>query len=372
MSRNAWRTVWGGALGAWFWLAAVAAADEVKIDSETFGGLEARSIGPAAMGGRIAALDAVMIGGRLTIYVGSAGGGVWKSGDGGTTFESVFNKYAQSIGAVAIDRSRPQTVWVGSGESWVRNSVSVGDGLYKTSDGGDSWERVGLAESEHIARIAIDPRHPDTVYVAVTGHLWNSHPMRGVYRTRDGGKTWQRVLFVNEDTGCGDVTVDPEDPRIVYAGMWQFRRKAWAFSSGGAGSGLYKSSDGGDTWKKVTQGLPEGDLGRVGISIAPSKPNIVYAAVEAKRGGIFRSEDRGQTWKEMNTSANVNVRPFYFGMLVVDPNDPDRLYKPAINLIASDDGGRTLTAIGGGVHSDYHAVWVDPANSEHLMVGTDG
>jgi len=205
---------------------AALAADEVKIDSETFGGLQARAIGPAAMGGRIAALDAMEVEGRLHLWVGSAGGGVWKSMDGGTTFKPVFDKQIQSIGAVAIDRQHPQTVWVGTGESWVRNSVSVGDGIYKTTDGGDNWEKLGLAESERIARIAIDPQHSDTVYVAVTGHLWNKHPMRGVYRTRDGGKTWARVLFVDEDTGCSDVAVDPENPRIVYAGMWQFRRKA--------------------------------------------------------------------------------------------------------------------------------------------------
>ena len=356
-------------------IASVAAADDtIKIDSETFGGLEARNIGPAAMSGRIAALDAVEVEGRLRIYVGSAGGGVWKSNDGGTTFDPVFDKHCQSIGAVAIDRSHPKTVWVGSGESWTRNSVSIGDGIYKTSDGGDNWQKVGLEESERIARIAIDPEHPDTVYVAVPGHLWNRHPMRGVYRTRDGGKTWQRVLFVNEDTGCGDVAVDPENPRIVYAGMWQFRRQPWSFSSGGPGSGLYKSQDGGDTWQKVTRGLPAGDLGRIGIAIAPSDPKTVYATVEAKRGGLYRSQDRGETWEEMNSTNNVTIRPFYFGIVIVDPHDPNRVYKPGIDLVTSDDGGHTFSGIGaqGGVHSDYHAVWIDPKNSERLLVGTDG
>jgi photosystem II stability/assembly factor-like uncharacterized protein len=356
-------------------IASVAAADDtIKIDSETFGGLEARNIGPATMSGRIAALDAVEVEGRLRIYVGSAGGGVWKSNDGGTTFDPVFDKHCQSIGAVAIDRSHPKTVWVGSGESWTRNSVSIGDGIYKTSDGGDNWQKVGLEESERIARIAIDPEHPDTVYVAVPGHLWNRHPMRGVYRTRDGGKTWQRVLFVNEDTGCGDVAVDPENPRIVYAGMWQFRRQPWSFSSGGPGSGLYKSQDGGDTWQKVTRGLPAGDLGRIGIAIAPSDPKTVYATVEAKRGGLYRSQDRGETWEEMNSTNNVTIRPFYFGIVIVDPHDPNRVYKPGIDLVTSDDGGHTFSGIGaqGGVHSDYHAVWIDPKNSERLLVGTDG
>jgi hypothetical protein len=191
--------------------AAVAGADDVKIDSETFGGLRARSIGPAAMSGRITALDAVE-GDRLTVFVGSAGGGVWKSRDGGTTFKPVFDKHPQSIGAVAIDRSNPDVVWVGTGEAWTRNSVSVGEGIYKTSDGGDNWERVGLAESERIARIAIDPLHPDTVFVAVVGHLWNAHPMRGVYRTHDGGTTWERVLFVNENTGGGAPAREAREP----------------------------------------------------------------------------------------------------------------------------------------------------------------
>jgi photosystem II stability/assembly factor-like uncharacterized protein len=353
-------------------LATAAAAQDVKLDSETFGGLQARSIGPAAMSGRVAAMDAAEVEGRLHIYVGSAGGGVWRSRDGGTTFESVFDKHCQSVGALVMDPSDPKTVWVGAGESWVRNSVSVGDGVYKTTDGGESWQRLGLEDSERIARIALDPQRPDTVYVAVTGHLWNGHPTRGVYRTRDGGKTWQRVLFVDEDTGCADVAVNPQDPRIVYAAMWQFRRKPWSFSSGGPGSGLYKSTDGGDTWKKLTKGLPEGDLGRIGISVSPAKPSVVYAAVEARRSGIFRSDDHGETWRETNTGVNVTIRPFYFGMVVADPKDEKRVYKPGINLMVSDDGGGTFTAIGQGVHSDYHAVWVDPANNERILVGTDG
>ena len=352
-------------------LAATAAAEGVKLDAETFGGLRARAIGPAAMSGRIAAVDAIRAP-RLTIWVGAAGGGVWRSRDGGTTFEPMFDKHCQSIGAIAIDRSNPKTVWVGTGEPWTRNSVSVGDGLYKTTDDGDSWTRVGLEDCERIAKIAIDPVHPETVYVAVPGHLWNSHPTRGIYRTRDGGKTWQRVLFVNEDTGGSDVAIDPSNPSLVYAGMWQFRRRPWSFASGGPGSGLYKSADGGTTWKKVTSGMPAGDLGRIGLAIAPGKPNVVYAAIEAKRGGIYRSEDRGETWAEMNTGAFAAVRPFYFGMIAVDPNDENRIYKPGINLVSSDDGGKTLSDVTGGVHSDFHAVWIEPRDSEHILVGTDG
>jgi photosystem II stability/assembly factor-like uncharacterized protein len=352
-------------------VASPARAQDVKLDAETFGGLRARAIGPAAMSGRIAAMDAVE-GERLHLFVGAAGGGVWRSKDAGTTFEPVFDKHNQSIGAIAIDRSDHKTIWVGTGESWTRNSTSVGDGIYKSTDGGDNWTHLGLEDSERIAKIAIDPRHPDTVYVAATGHLWNANAMRGVYRTRDGGKTWDRVLFVNEDVGCGDLALDPENPSIVYAGMWKFRRKPWSFASGGPGSGLFKSTDGGTTWKRITAGMPAGDLGRIGIAVAPSKPNVVYAAIEAKRAGIFRSEDRGETWTAVNTGALASPRPFYFGNIYVDPTDHERVYKPGIQLGASDDGAKTFQPIGDGVHSDYHAMWIDPKDSDRILVGTDG
>ena len=369
------RAPWAALLTAFLAASSVApmaqGADEVKIDSETFGGLRARSIGPAAMSGRIAAIDAVE-GERLTIFVGAAGGGVWKSVNAGTTFKPVFDKHCQSIGAIAIDPGDPQTVWVGTGESWTRNSVSVGDGLYKSTDGGDEWVRAGLEKTERIARIAIDPQRPDTVYVAATGQLWSANQERGLYRTRDGGKTWERVLFVNQDTGCADVAVDPKNPSVVYAAMWQYRRKPWSFSSGGPGGGLYKSSDGGATWKKLSRGLPEGNLGRIGIAVAPSDPKIVYAAVEAKRSGIFRSDDGGESWAETNTGVNVTIRPFYFQHLVVDPANANRVYKCGISFMTSDDGGRTFSPIGGGVHSDFHAIWINPRDNDRILVGTDG
>jgi photosystem II stability/assembly factor-like uncharacterized protein len=352
-------------------LPAIGLAQDVKIDSETFGGLQPRNIGPAAMSGRIAAMDAVE-GDRLTLYVGAASGGVWKSVDGGISFKPVFDKHCQSIGAIAIDRRDVKTVWVGTGETWVRNSVSLGDGIYKTSDGGDTWQRLGLANSERIARIVIDPRHGDTVYVAVTGHLWDAHPERGVYRTRDGGKTWQRVLFVNESTGCADVAMDPEDPNTLYAAMWQFRRQPWTFSSGGPGSGLYKSTDGGDTWKRLTSGLPAGELGRCALSVSPGRTSRVYAFVEAKGSGVYRSDDKGETWTALSTGSGVTSRPFYFSYIIADPKDPDRVYKPATGLFVSDDAGKTFSQIGGGVHSDYHALWVNPDDTDEIWVGTDG
>jgi photosystem II stability/assembly factor-like uncharacterized protein len=354
-------------------------AADVKIDSDTFGGLKARAIGTAVTSGRIAAIAATQ-GDKLTMYVGAASGGVWKSTNGGQNFTPVFDKDTQSIGAIAIDPSKTDTVWVGTGESWVRNSVSVGTGVYKSTDGGENWQFVGLGDSEHISRIVVDPRDGNKVFVCALGHLWNPNAERGVFRTTDGGKTWKKVLFVNEDTGCGDIAVDPQDSRILYAGMWQARRKPWTFSSGGPGSGLYRSTDGGETWQKKTKGLPEGDLGRIGLAPAPSRPSTVYAIVEAKKTALFRSEDLGETWEEMNSSFNVQGRPFYFANVVVDPRDYKRVYKPGYFLTVSDDGGKTFGSVtvgggnfgGGGFHGDTHALWIDPKDPNILLLGTDG
>ena len=356
-------------------LPAVAAA-QVRIESATFGGLRARAIGPAVMSGRITAIDAVAED-PIIIYVGTAGGGVWKSPDGGITFSPVFDEHTQSIGAVAIDPTDEETVWVGTGESWTRNSVSVGTGVYRTTDGGDSWEFMGLADSERIARIVIDPSNGDHVLVCATGHLWDANEERGVYRTTDGGGNWERVLYVDENTGCSDVAIDPQDPRIVYAGMWQFRRWPWFFESGGPGSGLYKSADGGATWKEIAEGLPEGEKGRIAVAVAPSRPSVVYAVVEAEETALYRSDDTGESWKQVNTSSNVQARPFYFAHIVVDPTDFNRVYKPGLSLTVSDDGGKSFTSpffggFGRGVHSDLHALWVNPENEHELVLGTDG
>ncbi|HXF41644.1 MAG TPA: glycosyl hydrolase, partial [Blastocatellia bacterium] len=247
----------------------VAAQTTIKLDSNSFGAIEARHIGPGTTSGRIAAIDGVNSDPRI-IYVGSAGGGVWKSINAGTTFKPIFDKYTQAIGAVTVDQAHPDTIWVGTGESWTRNSVSVGTGVYKSTDAGDSWKFMGLEDSERIARIVVDPKNSDVVYVAATGHLWNSNDQRGLYKTTDGGKTWQRVLFIDKDTGCSDVAVDPQESNIVYAGMWQFRRSPYFFTSGGPGSGMHKSTDGGKTWKRLAKGLPDGELGRIAIAIAPT------------------------------------------------------------------------------------------------------
>ena len=352
-------------------LPAAALGQETKIDAATFDGLRARPIGPATMGGRIAAIDGVA-GDRITLYVGAAGGGVWKSADGGLTYKPIFDKYAQSIGAIAVDPARPRIVWVGTGESWTRNSVSVGDGLYKSTDGGDNWQRVGLDSTERIARIEVDPVHPETLFVAATGRLWSSGGQRGVYRTRDGGKTWERVLHVDDQTGCADIAVDPSDPLTVYAAMWTFRRRPWVFSSGGEKSGLFKSTDGGATWRELRKGLPEGMLGRIAIAVAPSRPSRVYAVVEAKESALYRSDDRGESWTRMNAGANITIRPFYFGRVYVDPKNPDRVYKPALSLSLSEDGGKTFTGAAGAVHSDMHALWINPRNPEQMFIGSDG
>ena len=353
-------------------------ASGVEIDSATLGGLTARSIGPAVMSGRIAAVDAVA-GKTVTVYVGAASGGVWKSTDGGLSFSPVFDDEGQpqSIGAVEIDPSAPDTVWVGTGESWTRNSTSIGRGVFKTTDGGKTWKPMGLEDTERIARVQVDPEDSDTVWVCATGHLWNANEERGVFKSTDGGTTWKKVLYVDENTGCSDLDVDPQEPDVLYAGMWQFRRYPDFFESGGPGSGLYKSTDGGDTWSELTNGLPEGEKGRIAVAVAPSRTSRVYATVESAETALYRSDDLGGTWKEINTSFTVSARPFYFSRLVVDPTDYQTVYKTSLSLGISTDGGESFTSpftggFGGGVHSDHHAIWVNPEDPQNLILGTDG
>jgi photosystem II stability/assembly factor-like uncharacterized protein len=366
----------GGALcaAALAWGAAVpaGAADEPALDADTFGGLEARAIGPAAMSGRIAAVDAVW-GDRLTIYAGAASGGVWKSVDGGLEFKSIFDKYNPSIGALTIDRRDPKIVWVGTGETWLRNSVSIGDGVYRSADGGDNWEAVGLKETERIARIVVDPNDSNTVFVCATGHAFDANPERGVFRTKDAGKTWEKVLYVNADTGCSDLAIDPNDGGTLYAGMWQYRRLAYFFTSGGPGSGLYKSTDGGTTWKKSQEGLPKADLGRIALAVAPSRPNVVYSVVEARDAtALYRSDDTGITWKRLAATRAISGRPFYFARIHIDPLDADRIYKMGFGASISEDGGKTFSPLGGTYHGDTHDLWIDPRRTDSLILGTDG
>lgn len=351
-------------------LPASAPAQDVKFDAGALEGMAARSLGPAAMSGRISAIDAYEAD-RLTLYVGAASGGLWKSRDGGVTFKAIFDKYNPSIGAVRISPKDTNTVWVGTGEPWTRNSVSIGDGVYKTTNGGDDWQKMGLENVERVSKIEVDPRNPDVVFVGGLGALWADSPDRGVYRTKDGGKTWDKVLYVDAGTGCADLAMDPKNPDVLYAAMWTFRRQPWSFVSGGAGSALYKSTDGGTTWNKVGGGLPSGLVGRICVAIAPTDPNRVYAVVETKNTALWRSDDGGATWKEMNSSVSVGTRPFYFASMQVDPVNPDRVYKQGLNLAMSDDGGKTFGG-GGAYHSDTHALWVNPRDNDHLVLGTDG
>jgi photosystem II stability/assembly factor-like uncharacterized protein len=365
-------------------LAVSAPAQEAKFDSDTISGLGARNIGSAAMSGRVAAIAAVREDGRLTVYIGAASGGVWKSINGGTTYKPVFDKEsAQSIGAIAIDPQSPKTIWVGTGEAWTRNSVSIGNGIYKSADGGDSWTNMGLKDSERISKILIDAKDKNTVYACVPGKLWSDSEGRGVYKTTDGGKTWTRILKgANLSTGCSMISMNSQDSKVLFAAMWDFRRKGWTFRSGGenstasSGSGFFQTTDGGASWKeldeKSAKGLPAKPWGRIAVSIAPSKPNVVYAMIESTRSALFRSEDGGKTWEERDRSNWMVWRPFYFANLIIDPKNESKLYKPDLDLIVSEDGGRSFSGISNGAHGDFHDVWVDPDNTDHLIAGDDG
>lgn len=347
---------------------------QVKISSATFGAIEARSIGPAVMGGRITAIEGVNNTPK-TLYVGTAGGGVWKSTTAGMTFEPVFEKYPQSIGAMAIDQQHPDTIWVGTGESNMRNSVSIGLGIYRSTDGGRNWSKMGLDNSEHISKIIIHPANPNIVYVAVPGRLWSDSPDRGLYKTTDGGKTWEKILYTNEKTGCADVIMDPRNPDVLLASMWQVRRTPYSFASGGPGSALHKSTDGGKTWRKITSGLPSGEFGRIALALAPSAPDNMLAIVESQNTSLLISSDGGENWKYQSATSNVTARPFYFSTLIVDPKDPKRVYRPAFSLSISSDGGYSFSDAsdaGGWVHSDHHALWINPNSTNHLYLGTDG
>ena len=350
------------------------------LDSGVISGLGARNIGSAAMSGRVSAVAARNEGGKTLVYVGAASGGVWKSQDGGTTFKPVFDKQpVQSIGAIALDPSNPEAVWVGSGESWTRNSTSVGDGVYKSTDGGASWTNMGLPNSERITRIIVHPKDGNTVYVCAPGKLWSDSPDRGLYKTTDGGKSWDLILTgPNLSTGCSGLSMDSKNPEVIFAGLWDFRRKGWTFRSGGegpdapSGSSLYRSADGGKTWTGLTQGLPKKPWGRVEVVVAPSDPKIVYSFIESIDPALYRSADGGATWEKRDKSQAMVWRPFYFARLVVDPTNPDRIFKPNLNLIASEDGGRSFTEVGGRAHGDWHDLWIDPENPKHVIGGDDG
>jgi photosystem II stability/assembly factor-like uncharacterized protein len=358
-----------------------------SIDAGAISGLGARNIGSAAMSGRISALAGYNdSSGKLTLFIGAASGGVWKSMDGGTTFKPVFDEQAvQSIGAIALDPGNPKNVWVGTGEPWTRNSVSVGDGIYKSVDAGETWEHVGLPQAERIAKIIVDPRAADTVYACVPGKLWGDSPDRGLYKTTDGGKQWVLVLKGgNLSTGCGSVAMDPNNPDVLFASLWDFRRKGWSFRSGGDGpkapsaSGLFRTADGGRTWSELgaqaNKGLPAKPYGRIAVAVAPSNAKTVYAFIESTDSKLLISHDGGSTWEPGDKSQWMVWRPFYFANLIVDPKDEKRIYKTDGAMILSEDGGKSFSTIGGfaGMHGDVHDVFIDPANSQHVLAGDDG
>ncbi len=370
-----------------FALVGAAVAQEVPYSSATISGLGARNIGSAAMSGRVASLAATReASGKLTIFVGAASGGIWKSEDGGTNYRPVFDEQpVQSIGALALDPKNSKNVWAGTGEPWVRNSVSIGDGIYKSTDGGETWNKTGLPNSERISKIIVSPKSSDTVFVAVPGALWSDSPDRGLYKTTDGGKNWNQVLKgSNLSTGASTIAMDPSNPNILFAGLWDFRRQGWTYRSGGAspndpsGSGLFRTTDGGATWKEITpeanKGFPKKPYGRLAVAIAPSNPKRVYAFVESTDSALFVSDDGGQTWAQRDKSQWMVWRPFYFANLIVDPKNPDRVFKTDGALILSEDGGKSFATVGGfnGAHGDVHAVWIDPDNTKTVITGDDG
>ena len=342
--------------------------------------LKPRNIGPGGMSGRVTTIDAVHANPDI-MYVGTASGGVWKSTSGGIKWKPLFDKeLTASIGALAIQQSNPSVIWVGTGEGNPRNSLNGGFGVYKSLDGGKTWLAMGLEKTRHIHRIKIDPTDPNTVYVGAIGSPWGEHSERGVYKTTDGGKTWKKILFVNNKTGVADLVMDPKNPNKLIAAMWEHKRDPWFFKSGGKGSGLYITHDGGENWKKLSDedGLPKGDLGRIGIAIAPGKPEIVYALIESKKNALYKSEDGGFKWKKVNDKSDIGNRPFYYSEIYVDPQNENRVYSVFTYVNVSEDGGKNFTQLmpayraDNGVHPDHHAWWIHPENGQFMMDGNDG
>ncbi|MFV1987179.1 MAG: glycosyl hydrolase [Gemmatimonadota bacterium] len=374
------------ALAAVLMGAAADARAQTSIE-DAIANLEYREIGPALMGGRISDL-AVVEAKPHVFYLGTASGGLWKTENHGTSWTPLFDDQpTSSIGDVTVYQANPNLVWVGTGEPQNRQSSPWGNGVYKSTDGGNTWVHMGLDETKHIGRILIHPRNPDIVYVAAVGDLWGPNPERGVFKTTDGGETWENVLFIDEDTGAIDLAMDPADPNTVFAAMYQRRRTGWGFNGGGPGSGLYRTVDGGESWIELTDGLPEGDKGRIGIDVYRQDGNTVYALIEAdprepsagfrfgggdgpRKSGIFRSLDRGSTWEKMS---DTNPRPMYYSQVRIDPSNPDRIYVLGTQLSISDDGGRTFRSDGSvQIHVDHHALWIDPDDPDHLILGSDG
>ena len=332
-----------------------------------------RAIGPANMGGRVTDIDGVP-GDPSTFYVSGADGGIFKTTNGGVSFNPIFeNQRAYSIGALTIAPSDNNILWVGTGEGDPRNSVGYGWGVYKSIDGGMSWKHLGLKNTERIKRIVVDPKNPNIACVCALGKEWGPNKERGVFKTIDGGETWEKILYIDENTGCADIAMEVNNPRIMYAGMWTFRRKPWRFDDGGKNTALYRTMDGGETWKKIMNGLPDKDMARPGVHIAQSEPNIIYLMTEFEGGGTaFKSEDRGENWEMVNDDPNINFRPFYYSDVRVDPNQPNVLFSISGRLSRSKDSGNTWEQIAKTVHGDHQALWIDPTNSKYILNGSDG
>tara|TARA_R110000751_G_scaffold7805_3_gene31609 strand:+ start:164368 stop:167601 length:3234 start_codon:yes stop_codon:yes gene_type:complete len=342
--------------------------------------MKPRNIGPGGMSGRVTAIDAVHANPDI-MYVGTASGGLWKSTSGGIKWEPIFEKeVTASVGAVAIQQSNPSVIWVGTGEGNPRNSLNGGYGIYKSLDAGKSWMLMGLENTRHIHRVVIDPTNPNIVYAAAIGSPWGEHPERGIFKTTDGGKSWKKILFANNKTGAADLVMDPTNPNKLIATLWEHKREPWFFKSGGTGSGLHITHDGGENWTKVTEkeGFPKGELGRIGVAIAANKPNIIYALVEAKKNALYRSDDGGFKWKKINDKSDIGNRPFYYSEIYVDPQNENRVYSVYTYINVSEDGGKNFTQLmpaygaNNGVHPDHHAWWIHPTNGNFMIDGNDG
>lgn len=347
-----------------------------SIDMENLKGIKPRNIGPAGMSGRVTSIDVVLSDTKI-MYAGTASGGLWKSTSGGTTWEPIFDKKnAASIGVVKVQQSNPSVIWVGTGEGNPRNSQSMGRGIFKSIDAGKTWTYMGLAETKTIHRLLIDPTNPDIVYVGAFGNAWADSEERGLYKTTDGGKTWKKILYANTRTGVGDMVMDPTNPNKLIVSLYEYRRWPWFFKSGGEGSGLHITYDGGENWKKITSedGLPEGELGKIGLAMATNKPNVVYALVESKKNALYRSDDGGHKWRKINDNGDIGDRPFYYGDIYVDPSNEQRIYTLYSRVGMSEDGGKSFRVIlpYWGVHPDHHAWWIHPTNPIFMIDGNDG
>jgi len=346
-----------------------------KPDFSQLKSMKARSIGPAGMSGRIVAIDAVISNPDI-IYAGAASGGVWKSVDGGIIWKPIFDdEKLINIGALKICQSNPDVIWVGTGEGNPRNSINIGGGIYKSLDAGKTWKLMGLEATKNIHRIILDPRDENVIYVGAIGNPYGEHPERGVFKTTDGGETWQKILYVDEKTGVGEMVMDPSNPNKLFVNMWEHRRLPWFFTSGGKNSGLHVTLDGGKNWKKLTSkdnGLPEGELGRMGLAIAPNDPSVVYALIESKKNALYKSTDGGNKFSKINDSEDIGNRPFYYYEIYVDPADSKRLYSLHSGISMSDDGGKSYSSIEGGTHSDHHAFWINPNDPKTIIEGNDG